>query len=195
MVSKILVQEQDGTPKQIVFADHANDFSPTAANDLRISTDGSNEDDYALQLADVADDAARQSAKADLGENRAAEYVVRAALEFAATPTAGETVNLFWAPSQSSTAANGNPGNVSGSDAAYDGYSANLDASLPQLEFIGPLVVTAQTTPTVQVAEVGVFAPSQRYGSLVVVNRSGAALHSDDVESHVVFDPIIPEQQ
>jgi hypothetical protein len=195
MVSKTLVQEQDGTPKQIVFADHAGDFSPTAAKDLRISTDGSKEADYEIQLANLADDAARQSAKADLGENRALEYAVRAAFEFAATPTAGETVELYWAPSHSATAGNGNPANVTGADAAYAGYSANLDASLKQLEFIGPFVATAQATATVQVGEVAVFAPGERYGSLIVVNRSGAAFHSDDVECHVVFDPIIPEQQ
>lgn len=195
MVSKILVQEQDGTPKQIVFADHANDFSPTSANDLRISTDGSNEADYDIELANVADDGARQSVKADLGENRALEYSVRAAFEFAATPTAGDTVELFWAPSHKAAAGNGNPGNVSGADAAYTGYSSNLDESLKQLEYIGPFIVTVQTTPTVQVGEVAVFAPSQRYGSLVVVDRAGAAFHSDDVECHIVFDPVTPESQ
>jgi hypothetical protein len=195
MVSKILIQEPDGTPKQIVFADHANDFSPTTANDLRISTDDSNEDDYEIQLASVADAAARQSVKADLGENRAPEYAVRAAFEFAATPTAGQTVELYWAPSQSATPASGNPANVTGTDAAYAGYSSNLDATLLQLEFIGAFVVTTQATGTVQVADIAVFSPSQRYGSLVVVDRAGAAFHSDDVESHVVFDPIIAEQQ
>ncbi len=137
MVSRILVQEQDGTPKQIVFADHSNDFGPATANDLRISDDGSNEADYDIELADVADDVARQSAKADLGENRAQEYSVRAAFEFAATPTAGETVGLYWAPSPSGTAENANPANVTGADAAYAGYSSNLDASLKQPEFIG----------------------------------------------------------
>ncbi len=195
MVSKILVQEQDGAPKQIVFADHAGDFSPTAANDLRITTDGSKEADYDIEVANVADDAARQSVKADLGENRAAEYTVRAAFEFAATPTAGKTIDLYWAPSHKSAAGTGNPANVSGADEAYSGYSSNLDASLVQLEFIGSFVVTTQITTTVQVAEVAVFSPSERYGSLVIVNRAAAAFHSDDVESHVVFDPIIPEQQ
>ena len=123
------------------------------------------------------------------------EYSVRAAFEFAATPTAGETVELYWAPSASATPGTGNPANVTGVDMAYAGYSSNLDASLKQLEFIGAFVVTEQATGTVQVGEVSVFAPSQRYGCLVVVNRAAAALHSDDVESHVVFDPIIPEQQ
>ena len=195
MASKILVQEQDGTPKQIVFADHAGDFGPATANDLRISTDGSNEADFDIELANLADDAARQSVKADLGENRAQEYSVRAAFEFAATPTAGQTVELYWAPSHKSAAGSGNPGGVSGTDDDYAGYSANLDASLLQLELIGAFVVTAQATGTVQIGEVAVFAPSERYGSLVVVDRSGATFHSDDVESHVVFDPIIPEQQ
>src|SRR5688572_1765944 len=41
--SKQLITEMDGTPKQIVFADHAGDFNPTAANDLRKTTDGTHE--------------------------------------------------------------------------------------------------------------------------------------------------------
>jgi hypothetical protein len=195
MVSRILIQEQDGTPKQIVFADHSDDFGPAAATDLRISEDGSNEADYEIELANVADGAARQSDKADLGENRALEYSVRAAFEFGATPSAGETVELYWAPSPSGTAGSANPGNVSGADAEYAGYSSDLDASLKQMEFIGAFVATAQAAGTVQVGEVAVFAPSQRYGSLIVVNRSGAAFHSNDIESHVVFDPLILEQQ
>ena len=43
--------------------------------------------------------------------------------------------------------------------------------------------------------EVGIFSPPERYGSLIVKNESGAAFHSDDVESHIVFDPIVPEIQ
>jgi hypothetical protein len=84
---------------------------------------------------------------------------------------------------------------VSGSDAAYSGYSSNLAASVLQLDLIGVFVCTAQATGTVQVAEIGYFSPSERYGSLIVKNESAAAFHSDDVESHVVFDPIVPEIQ
>ena len=43
---------------QISFADHAGDFSPTAANDLEQGTPTNAQ----LALASVADDAARQSA-------------------------------------------------------------------------------------------------------------------------------------
>ena len=195
MTAKILVTPMDGTPKQICFADHAGDFSPTAANDLRITTDGTFETDCQLSMASVANLAARQSAKVDLGAKWAESYRVRAALEFAATPVAGETVEFYWAPSQASTAANGNPGSVSGGDLAYSGYSSNISDAVKQLELIGVMVVTAQATGTVQVAEVSIFSPAERYGSLVVKNESDAAIHSDDIECNIVFDPIIRESQ
>lgn len=187
--SKTLVAAMDGTPPQISFADHAGDFSP--ANNLEVGTPT----DCQISLASVANAAARQSAKVDLGSVRGLLYSVRAAFELAATPTAGNTISLYWAPSGSGTAGTANPGNVSGSDAAYTGYSSNLTATLPQLQYIGDFVCTAQATGTVQYGEVGTFMPRERYGSLVVVNNSGAAIHSDDVECNVVFDPIVPQGQ
>ena len=193
MANKFLVTEIDGTPPSITFADVGTDFSPTTANDLRHASAVDTE--CQLSLASVADGAARQSAKVDLSADRAEYYHVRCAFELAATPTAGDIIELYWAPSQHATAANGNPGAVSGSDAAYSGYSSSLAASVKQLIFIGAFICTAQATTTVQVGEVGIFSPPERYGSLVVKNESGAAFHSDDVESHVVFDPIIPESQ
>lgn len=195
VANKILLTEMDGTPKQIVFADHATDFNPTANNDLRKSTDGSQELDVQLDLTGLADGSARQSAKVDLGENRAAAYLVRAAFEIAATPTAGEVIELYWAPSHHGTAATGNPANITGSDAAYAGYSSNLAASVKQLQFIGHFVCTVQASGTIQVAVCGYLEPDERYGSLVVKNESGAALHSDAVEMSVVFDPVVSELQ
>jgi len=178
-----------GTP--LVFADHAGDFAPTAANSLEHGTPT----DVQLSLASVANNAARQSAKADLGANRAEAYAAYAAFEFAATPTAGNVVELWWNPSHSTTAGTANVGGCSGSDAAYSGYSSNLDASIKQLQYIGDFVCTAQATATVQVVRVGVLYPEHRHGSLVVYNRSGAAFHSDDVECHVVLDPLLPQIQ
>lgn len=195
MVTKILITEMDGTPKQICFADHATDFNPTAANDLRKTTDASQETDVQLDLTSLADSAYRQSTKVDLGADRAATYMVRAAFELAATPTAGDVISLYWAPSWSATAGTGNPGGASGADAAYDGYSANGDSAVNQLVHIGDFICTVQATATVQVAEVGMFTPTERYGSLIVRNESGAAFHTDAVESHVVFDPVIDEFQ
>lgn len=193
MVSKLLIQELDGTPPQITFADVGADFSPTAANDLRHAT--ATDTECQLDLTDLADGAARQSTKVDLGENRAQAYNVRCAFELAATPTAGDLIELYWAPSQHATAGTGNPGGVSGSDSAYSGYSSNLADSVKQLILIGVFICTAQATGTVQVGEVGIFMPTERYGTLIVKNESNAAFHSDAVEGHVVFDPIVPEAQ
>jgi len=191
MANKILITEMDGTPEQICFADFDGDFSPTGANDLRFSTPTSSQ----LILAGLADGSAVQSAKVDLGAKRAEAYKARAAFEMAATPTSGDMIELYWSPSSSSTPATGNAGGVTGASGTYAGYSSNLAASLRQLDLIGVFVCTVQTTATVQVAEVGIFQPTERYGSLVVRNESAAAFHSDDVECHVVFDPIVPEVQ
>ena len=195
MANKILLTEMDGTPTQIVFADHATDFNPTAANDLRKTTDASQELDVQLDLTSLGAAAARQSAKFDFGEPRAERYHIRAVLEYAAGIDAGETVRLFLAPSHHATAANANPGNVSGADAAYTGYSSNLADALQHLMPIGTIRLTAQATATVQVVDVDDFTPPERYGSLVVVNDADDAMHNDAVEMHIVFDPIVAELQ
>jgi hypothetical protein len=145
--------------------------------------------DAAITLTSVANAAARQSAKIDLGSTRGLIYRVKAAFEIAATPTAGNTIDLYWAPSTSGTAGTDNPASVSGTDAAYSGYSSNLTAAIKQLIFIGSFVCTAQATATVQVAFVGSFVPPTQYGSLVVVNNSGAALHSSATNMNVTFIP------
>lgn len=180
------------TGTQISFADHAGDFSPSAA--LHTLEQGT-PTDVQLALASLANDAARQSTKFDFGATRARRYSVMAAFELASTPTAGEIIELWLAYSPSTTAGTGNPGNVAGSDSAYTGYSSNLDASLEHLTRIGEFVCTAQATATVQVGRCGVFAPLERYASLVVVNRCGIAFHTDDVECNIVFTPLVDEIQ
>lgn len=193
MANRIFVPEQDGTPKQIVFGDVGGDFSPTAANDLRVATSG-NRTNVQITLASLADGAARQSDKADLGVLRASLYVVRAAFEFAATPTAGDAVLLYWGESAQITTT-GNLAALSGSDGAYAGVGSDLDRSCQMLTLIGRHLCTDDPTATVQASKIGYLVPGNRYGSLVVRNESGAAFHSDDVEIHVVFDPIFFEVQ
>lgn len=193
--TKFLYTEMDGTPKQIVFADHAGDFSPTTANDLRKTSDGSQDLEVQLSMASVANAGFRQSAKFDFGENWAQEYQARGAFEIAATPTAGKSINAFLSYSQSATAGTGNAGNASGSDAAYTGYSSNGAASVLQLHQISSFIVTAQATATVQVIEGWKFTPQGRYASLIVHDDTGAAMHSDDVEIHIVLNPCVMEAQ
>jgi hypothetical protein len=194
MANDLLIRQQNGTPKSIVFADHAGDFNPAAANDLRDAT-SDNRTNVQMANTGLANGAARQSTKADLGALFAQAYAARGAIEFAATPTTGKIIQVFWAPSQASTAANANAGGISGADGAYTGYSSNLEESSLQLEYIGSFVVTVQVTTVVQIAEIGVFSPTQRYGSLVLKNECGAAFHSDDVEIHIVLDPVVPQVQ
>lgn len=147
----------------------------------------------ALTLSGVANGAGRQSAKVDLGAKRAAAYSVFGAVDFTGeTPTAGNTVDYYWAPSSSGTQATGNVAGNSGADAAApDGAlgSITLDEFLDQCQFIGSLVV--HDGGVVQNGVVGTFAPLQRYGQLVVVNNSGDAFEADDVEAHQVLVPII----
>ena len=152
--------------------------------------------DVDLSLSAVGPDAARQSAKADLGANRAPEYEVLAAVDFTGeTPTAGERVDFYWATSTSATVGNGNVAGNSGSDAACpDGAlgSITLDEFLLMCDLIGSL--TIHDGAVVQNGYVGRFSPTNRYGQMIVVNRSGDAFEADNVEAHVVMNPIIPDQ-
>ena len=147
--------------------------------------------------SDLVDAAAVQSAKADLGENRALEYNVRACIEMqVAVADDGSTVNLYWSPSQHTTAANGNAGGCTGVAGAYSGYSSDLATAKRQLEYIGPMNMTNDAVDSAQIGEVAVFRPTERYGSLVVINNAGETLcDTDDIETHIVFDPIVPESQ
>lgn len=174
------------TDAQISFANHAGDFSPNATNSLEQGTPT----DIELVLLNLADDAAAESAKFDCGVNRPPRYACAACFEWqVAAPTTGERIDLFVGWSSDATAANGNPGFLSGSAAAYTGTPATLDEGLAQLDFIGSQICTADIE--FQISLVGIVVPKERYGILVVVNRGGQVLcDTDDIDSHVVFTPI-----
>lgn len=129
----------------------------------------------------------RQAATLDLGANWAQRWRLECNFELAATPTASNAINLFasW-----NTATGAGDGNTSGSDAAYTGYSNNIDAATKQLEFLGSHICTAQATATVQKSLVGVIFPKGRYLNLVVDNRSGAAFHSTDTNQVITLTPL-----
>jgi hypothetical protein len=148
--------------------------------------------DAAITLASLANGngtsaGGRQSATLDLGANWAQRWRIDTDFELAATPTAGNAINLFASFSDTTGAGRGN---TSGSDAAYSGYSSNIDASTRQLELIGAHIVTNQATSTVQKAFAGIFFPKGRYLNLVVDNRSGAAFHSTDTNPVITFTPL-----
>lgn len=146
-----------------------------------------------LTLAGVLDGAGRQSDKVDLGATRAPAYTVLGCVDFTGeTPTAGNQVDYYWAPSTSPTQATANVAGNSGADADAPGGalgSITLAEFLDQCQFIGSLVV--HDGASVQNGIVGTFAPLTRYGQLVVVNNSGDAFEADDVEMHQVLVPIV----
>ena len=188
MANEVLVK----TGTQIRFS--GSGFSPAdSGTNYTIGTPT----DVTLSLSAVADGAARQSAKADLGSTRAASYAVQAAVDFTGeTPTAGERVDFYWAPSTSTTTGDGNVVGNSGNDAACpDGAlgSITLSEFLKFCQFIGSLIV--HDGGSVQNGYVGRFSPSERYGQMIVVNESGDAFEADNVEAHVVMNPIVDEIQ
>lgn len=175
-----------GTP--IVVANST--YSPGANTTLGTRTDD-------IDVASLAAAAARQSDKLDFTATRAPWYDVRITFEIAADPTVGGSVDLYMSPSHSGTAAIGNMGLCSGADGAYaatGGYT--LTELLAHLHFIGAVPVAVQNdTDGVQIAHVGLFSPTARYGCLVVVNSCSQAFHSDSIECAVLFEPVIPQVQ
>ncbi len=171
---------------QLVFADHAADFSGGAAK-TSLEVAGT---DVQLDLTGLVDGSGRESAKFDLGADFHYVYGLMASYELAATPTTGEVIEHVIAPSPISAAANGNVMSIDGVDAAAPSGIGTLAelvaASIP----VGNFKCTNDATPAVQTGFVGVYVPLFRYGIMIVKNESGADFHSDAVESHLVMVPI-----
>ena len=175
------IKQKAGTP--IVFAD-TTDYSSTTSGLTRTAQ---------IDLTSVANGAARQSDKVDIGATRAAAYLVRVGIEIDVAPTAGNTIEFYWSGSFSSTAGTGNAGGASGADGAYK--AGEEDEWKKQLQFLGNLVLTADAAPTVQIQDIGILTPGDRYGQVIVVNKSGQALEGDAVEMFVALIPIVDEYQ
>ncbi len=180
--------------QQLLFAD-VTDFPnsgagppSTAVNSLIIGAPTK----VQIDLTSIAATAARQSAKtatlARIGSAWPIEWVFGACFEHVATPTAGETVELWWNASPSVAAATGNSGGASGSDAVYAVAGKN------QLIFIGAMTLRANIINID--SAIGTIILPYLYGSLIVVNSSPTkAFHSVMDETHIVATPIIRDIQ
>jgi hypothetical protein len=150
---------------------------------------------YAMTMASVANNAARQGVKGDLGAVRAARWSVQVENNLDSAPAAGKTLEYWWSSSPSVTAGTKNTGAASGTDAAYTGSTGgSVDETKLQLEWIGALVLTPDADAVVQSTEFS-FYPKQRYGMPILVNKSGVALEGDDDSHLITFTPIIDEVQ
>jgi len=187
--NQVLIKDAaDATPKQISFATHAS-YSPGTNNVIEIGTPTEVE----MSLLDLADGAAVQSAKADLGAVRASRYVITVCFEYqVAAPTTGTFVELYWAASGQAAAGVGNPGYATGADGAYTGTPATLAEGIAQLTPIGTFEVSVDLE--FQIGDAGVFSPTHRYGSLIVKNETGQKIADTDIiETAVVLTPIVDD--
>jgi len=182
------------TGTQLLFADHATDFGAapaTAANSFIIGTPT----DVQMDFSVIADAAGWQSAKtatlADTGTAWPDHWVLGAAMESTATPADGGTFDFYWNPSTNSTAATGNSGVASGSDATIVVSASNLQ----QLTFIGSMVVLAQVIN--KDSNIGTLDMPYLYGSLIMVNNTGVAMVADANadECFAVLTPVYPDIQ
>lgn len=165
----------------IVWAD-VTDYSPTVSGYTRTDQ---------IDLTSIASAAARQGAKGDFGATRADKYSVRVGIEMDVAPVAGTVIEFYASASMSATAGTGNDGGASGTDAAYK--AGEEDEWKKQLILLGVLVLTADAAPTVQMQSIGIFSPTERYISPVVLNKGGQAFEGDAVEMFIALIPIRPE--
>lgn len=184
MANEVVTKFGGTAASEVVWAD-TTDFSVTGVT----RTDQ-------IDLTSLADAAARQGAKADLGATPAQVYALEARFEIDIAPASGALIEVYLAWSRSATAGSLNPGGVSGSDAAYTGTAGDsLADSVNQLE--GPFVFycTADAATTVQLQHLGLVSPKAQYVSPVVKNESGQAFEGDAVEMYLALTPVVPEIQ
>jgi len=130
-----------------------------------------------------------QGAKGDLGTPRGARMAVRLKSGFETSPTAGATIEVYWAASPASTAANENPAGTVGTDGVF----ATAATAKSNLQFIGCLV--AEATTDIQTADVGVFIPDLQYGMPVCVNKSAVSLATATASHALTIYPVIDQIQ
>jgi len=183
MANEVLLKS--GTP--VVWAD-TTDYSP-AGGVIYTRT-------HQIDLTSLADAAARQGAKADLGATRAARYVVRLCLEADVQLASAVTAEVYFGWSNHATVGLDNPAELTGADAAYTGTTGDSIAdSVKELD--GPYVYvgTSDVAPIMLPMNIGILTPVQRYVSPVIVNNLDQALEGDAVEMYLALIPIVDEIQ
>ena len=151
-------------------------------------------DNYEIDLSALANAGARQGVKGDLGAVRAAMFAVRVGVELDVDLTAAGYIEVYWSSSPSATAATSNTGGATGADGSYtDGVNSHKE----HLQFIGALTLPATCDDDIGYDGIinSGFAPAERYGMPIVINRSGQALEAAAQTMFITLIPIIDEIQ
>jgi hypothetical protein len=140
--------------------------------------------DFAITLTSLANAAARQGAKGDLGTPFARVYNVLFTASVGVAATNGNTIDLYWCQSTSATAGTDNPGALSGTDA-----SAATPAELTlQLVYVGRLALSNAQGTGIQKQSFLLF-PKTQYGFPVVVNSSGQTMGATAGDHTITLTP------
>lgn len=133
-----------------------------------------------LTLTSLANAAARQGAKIDLGATWDAEWLVVFESAVGSAATNGAEIQLFFGESLSGTAGTDNPGNLTGADAGLSVPSELIG----QLLYVGSLVLSNTLGTGKQVTTMR-YRPLSRYVMPVVYNLSAQTL-SGTAGNHAV---------
>ena len=144
-------------------------------------------------LATVTTGNAREGVKIDFGSPRANRWLARLQTKFATAPTAAKTIEVWMGYSASSTAGTGNPGNLTGADTTWAGYTTDPAQARFQLRRVGQFVASATTVAQVQ--DIAVFCPELQYGVPLVLNYADQALSSTAGDHVLTFTPIKDQVQ
>lgn len=135
--------------------------------------------DHVLTLTSLANANGRQGDKHDFGATFPERVRIELTVDFNAAPTAGLTMDVYWASSDDGT---NYDGECTGSDAAF------ALADCVRLHYVGSLVASNDTDP--QRASWVFFLPA-RYGLPVVYNASGQALTATGTDQIVTVTPLV----
>lgn len=151
--------------------------------------------DADLSMSALASGSAQQSTKLNLAAAHAAgtwegTWVIRPIIDFSATQTAGNSINIYAGYSDSSGATTNNPANLSGSAASYTGYTGGSLAT--GLYHLGnPIAIMPVTGQAVkQTGPDFFFQPLNQYLMLVADNESGTAFATSN-NSEIWIAPVI----
>ena len=146
----------------------------------------------------LANLAAINSDKVDLGAILPIKLDFMAALEWFTAVTAGNKVDLYWAESANSTASRGNPGLVDGSDGLYTGAGdgGTNEEAVVNMILVGSMITETHTAGHVQIGKIGSVVPTFQHGQLIVFNDSGTLLcGTNDIQSGILMYGTMPQIQ
>lgn len=158
-----------------------NDILMTQGTTITWTSGGGDE---VLTLTSLADGDGRAGDEHDFTATFPALVRIELLVDFNAAPTAGNTVDVYWASSDDGT---NYDGECTGSDAAY-----NSEADMKRLHYVGSLAASNDTDP--QRAS-WVFALPARYGLPVISNQSGQALTATGTDQVVTVTPLVAQVQ